>query len=109
MEVRIKFETILASATCNFVAAGAGISLVTAFSAAEFSHLPYEIRPFQPKLRFPIFILTARNRATARLAEAFIENLKVSAKRDFKPHVEAMPYVIPTQAPKRSAGVVPGR
>lgn len=76
VEVRTTFETIFSSATCGFVAAGAGVSLVNAFSAAEYSHLPYEIRPFRPRLCFQIHLLTARARPVSNLAKAFVEHLK---------------------------------
>lgn len=108
VELHVKFETILASATCSFVAAGAGVSLINAFSAAEFAHLQYEIRPFEPKLCFPIFLLTPRNRPIARLADAFIEKLRVSAKRDLDFHPEFVPRTFRAMLSQSSA-VVSGR
>ncbi len=82
VSVNKRFEAIFSSTTCSFVAAGAGVSLVNAYSAAEFSHLNYEIRRFRPKISFQIFLLTARNRRMSRLAEEFAARLLESAKDD---------------------------
>jgi len=84
VEIRAGFETVLSSATCGFVAAGAGVSLVDAFSAAEFSHLPFEIRPFRPKLCFQIHLLTARSRPLSQLGAAFREHLRIHAAAELQ-------------------------
>lgn len=85
VQVRTKFETILSSSTCSFVAAGAGVALVNAFSAAEFSHMQYEIRPFRPKLCFQIHLLTPRTRPMSHLAQLFVAQLKSHASKELEP------------------------
>jgi DNA-binding transcriptional LysR family regulator len=82
VKVNTRFETILASSTCSFVAAGAGVSLVNGFSAAEFAHLQYEIRAFRPKLCFQIHLLTPRTRPLSHLGQQFVEHLRCRAARD---------------------------
>jgi len=84
IEVRTKFETTLSSSTCSFVAAGAGVSLVNVFSAAEFSHLEYEVRPFRPKLCFQIHVFTARTRPLGLLGGAFVEHLRHHAAKELE-------------------------
>lgn len=82
VSVIIKYETVLSSSTCSLVASGAGAALVNIYSAKEFSHLGYEIRPFRPKIDFQIFLLTSRNRRNSRLAEAFINQLRFNANTE---------------------------
>lgn len=85
VKVKVRFETLLASSTCGFVAAGAGVSLVNAFSAAEFAHLNYKVRAFRPTLFFQVYLLTPRNRPISHLAQQFIEQLKTSAAEELAP------------------------
>lgn len=97
VEVNSQLQVILSSATCSLVATGAGISLVNGFSAAEFAHLRYEIRPFRPKLCFQIYLLTPRNRAISQLARAFVEHLKMHAPQDLE-RTAALPAVPPQRS-----------
>ena len=79
-----RFDTIIGSATCNFVAAGAGISLVNAVSAWEFQHMGYEIRRFRPELRFKIYLRTSQHKPVPALATAFGTQLKRNAREQLE-------------------------
>jgi DNA-binding transcriptional LysR family regulator len=80
IRTRTRFDTIVGSATCSFVAAGAGVSLVNAVSAWEFQHTGYEIRRFRPELRFKIYLLTSQHKPLPALASAFCAQLKANAR-----------------------------
>lgn len=80
IHAKLRFDTIVGSATCNFVAAGAGVSLVNAVSAWEFQHMGYEIRRFRPELKFRIYLLTTQHKPLAALTSAFCEQMKRDAK-----------------------------
>ncbi len=84
---QMRFDTILGSATCSLVAAGAGVSLVNAVSAWEFQHMGYEIRRFRPELRFHIYLLSSLHKPLTGLTAAFSEQLKRNAKVE----LEALP------------------
>lgn len=84
IEPKIRFDTIVGAATCNFVAAGAGMSLVNAVSAWEFRHMGYEIRQFRPELRFKIYLLTARHKPVTALTTAFCDQLRKAAKTELE-------------------------
>ncbi len=84
IQARMRFDTIVGSATCNFVAAGAGVSLVNAVSAWEFQHMGYEIRRFRPELRFRIYLLTAKHKPLSSLTAAFCEQMKHDAKLELE-------------------------
>jgi len=84
VHAQIRFDTIVASATCNLVAAGAGVSLVNALSAWEFQHVGYEIRRFRPELRFKIYLLSSKHKPPAALIGAFGEQLKRNAKAELE-------------------------
>ncbi|MBS0419915.1 MAG: LysR family transcriptional regulator [Proteobacteria bacterium] len=81
---KLRFDTIIGSTTCNFVAANGGVSLVNAVSAWEFQHMGYEIRRFEPELRFKIYLLSARHKPLTGLGAAFAEQLKNSARSELE-------------------------
>jgi DNA-binding transcriptional LysR family regulator len=84
IQPRMRFDTIVGSATCNFVAAGAGVSLVNAVSAWEFKHMGYEIRRFRPELNFKIYLLTTKHKPLSSLTSAFCEQMKRDAKAELE-------------------------
>jgi len=84
IHARMRFDTIVGSATCNLVAAGAGVSLVNAVSAWEFRHMGYEIRRFRPELRFKIYLLSSLHKPPTGLLAAFGEQLKHNAKTELE-------------------------
>lgn len=80
IHAQMRFDTIVGSATCSLVAAGAGVSLVNAVSAWEFRHMGYEIRRFRPELRFKIYLLSSLHKPPTSLIAAFGEHLRQNAK-----------------------------
>ncbi len=73
VERRTKIDTQLASAICQLVAEGAGLSLVEPITAWEYRHLGVVARPFRPALFFRHSLLMPALRPPARLAEVFVK------------------------------------
>jgi DNA-binding transcriptional LysR family regulator len=90
IHAKMRFDTIVGSATCNFVAAGAGVSLVNAVSAWEFQHMGYEIRRFRPELKFKIYLLTTQHKPLSALTSAFCEQMKRDAKVELETLAEKL-------------------
>lgn len=71
----VRLEAAQASSVCHMVASGIGVSVVTRQVAEEYSHLGLEIRPFEPTVRFPTYLLRAVHRPRSNLAEAFVRGM----------------------------------
>jgi DNA-binding transcriptional LysR family regulator len=66
-------ETPLSYTACVLVAEGAGVSIVDAFSAAEFVDRGVIVRAFRPRIETGIVQLRPRQRPLTPLAQSFIE------------------------------------
>jgi DNA-binding transcriptional LysR family regulator len=88
---KAQFDAILGSTTCNFVAAGGGMSLVNAASAFEYQHLGYEIRRFRPELRFKIYLITSRHKTPSALVEEFCARMR----RELGPELASLSERLP--------------
>jgi DNA-binding transcriptional LysR family regulator len=64
-----------ASAICHLVAAGRGVSIVSAVVAHEHAHLPIEVRPLKPRREQPVYLLRSRHRVYSPLVEMLAEQI----------------------------------
>jgi DNA-binding transcriptional LysR family regulator len=70
---KIRVETPLSEIACAMVAAGAGVSIVDPFTAAEYSTRGVVARPFEPALQFQIAALHPAHRSLSPVAREFID------------------------------------
>lgn len=73
---RVQLETNLSAVACRLVAAGAGVSIVDPFTAAEFSPADIVVRPFHPPISFDMWLLYPAHRPRSRLIEVFVDALR---------------------------------
>lgn len=71
IERRVRMETPLSEVACEFVADGAGVSVVDGLTAAMFDRSRLVVRPFRPALTFDIYLLTSAVAPPSQLALAF--------------------------------------
>ncbi|WP_198683555.1 LysR substrate-binding domain-containing protein [Peristeroidobacter agariperforans] len=64
-----------ASAVCHLVAAGRGVSIVSAVVAREHAHLAIETRPLKPRIEQPVYLLRSRHRVYSPLVEMLTEQI----------------------------------
>lgn len=64
-----------ASAVCHLVAAGRGVSIVSAVVAREHAHLAIETRPLKPRVEQPVYLLRSRHRVYSPLVEMLTEQI----------------------------------
>jgi len=74
---RITLETNLSEVACRLVKAGAGVSVVDPFTAAQFGD-EIVVRPFAPPARFEVFLLFPAFRPRSRLLESFLSRLRAA-------------------------------
>ncbi|MEZ5819121.1 MAG: LysR substrate-binding domain-containing protein [Hyphomicrobiaceae bacterium] len=70
---RITIEAQQSEAACSFASAGIGVAIVEPFSASEFSPDQLAIRPFRPRVRFDLSLLSPVYRQHSRIVESFVE------------------------------------
>jgi len=75
-EVRI--ETPLSMIACALVAAGAGVSIVDPFTAAEYCGRGVVVRPFRPAILFDIAVIWAAGRCRSALAQDFAHQVRAA-------------------------------
>src|SRR6218665_549670 len=75
-EVRI--ETPLSMIACALVAAGAGVSIVDPFTAAEYCGRGVVVRPFHPAILFDIAVIWAAGRCRSALAQDFAHQVRAA-------------------------------
>lgn len=73
---RIRVETPLSMIACALVAAGAGVSLVDPFPAAEYRGRGLAVRPFRPTLLFDTGVVWSAARARSGLALDFAARVR---------------------------------
>jgi len=81
---RIQLETNLSEVACRLVAAGAGVSIVDPFTAAQFSARELIVRDFRPHVRFEMFLLFPALRPRSKLLDSFVEALRIEVRRIIK-------------------------
>ncbi len=74
----IAIEAHQSEAACTFAAEGAGVAIVEPFSASEFAPTELAVRPFRPRVRFDLWLLTPAQRPRSLILEAFVERFRVS-------------------------------
>jgi DNA-binding transcriptional LysR family regulator len=73
----LSVETQLSEVACSFVESGAGVSIVDAFTAREFSERgALQARRFSPDINFDIRLLWPAFRAPSLILESFVEFLR---------------------------------
>lgn len=73
----VALETNLSEVACRLVRAGAGISVVDPFTAAQFGD-EIVVRPFVPPARFEVFLLFPAFRPRSKLLESFLFRLRAA-------------------------------
>lgn len=73
-EVRI--ETPLSMIACSLVAAGAGLSIVDPFAAAEYAGRGIVVKPFRPTIPSEVAVIWATGRFRSALALDFVEMVR---------------------------------
>lgn len=69
---RIAIEAQQSEAACTFASEGAGIAVVEPFSASEFTPDQLAVRPFRPRVRFDLWLMTPVQRPRSLILESFI-------------------------------------
>ncbi|SEQ16458.1 DNA-binding transcriptional regulator, LysR family [Pseudomonas sp. NFACC02] len=80
MAVEAQYSAI----NCEMVALGMGVTLAHPLVAADYQHREIVIRPFKPDILFPTYVIWPPAHARTRLAEEFIETLKMLYETTFK-------------------------
>jgi DNA-binding transcriptional LysR family regulator len=70
-------ETNLSEVACRLVRAGAGVSIVDPFTAARFGE-EIDVKPFEPPVRFEVFLLFPAFRPRSQLLESFLTRLRAA-------------------------------
>lgn len=83
VERRLRIETQLSTAACQFVLEGAGVSLVDPITAAGFASQGMLVRPFEPAIPFDFKVLFPAHRSRSRVAEAFVALLREDLQARF--------------------------
>lgn len=78
-----------ASAVCHLVAAGRGVSIVSAVVAREHAHLAIETRPLKPRVEQPVYLLRSRHRVYSPLVEMLTEQIANDATSRGRKRVSA--------------------
>jgi len=78
-----------ASAVCHLVAAGRGVSIVSAVVAREHAHLGIETRPLKPRIEQPVYLLRSRHRVYSPLVEMLSEQIANDAASRGRKRVSA--------------------
>lgn len=79
--LRIAIEAPMAHLTCALVASGAGVGVVDALTANQFTDRGLAVRPFLPSVSFPIWHVRPRNISKNPLADVLIEDLETAFRR----------------------------
>ncbi len=75
---RIAIEAQQSEAACAFASEGAGIAIVEPFSASEFTPDRLAVRPFRPRVRFDVWLMTPAQRPRSLILESFIKLFQLS-------------------------------
>lgn len=84
-----RIETPLSMIACGLVAAGAGVSVVDPFTAAEYRGRGIEIRPLRPSVNFEIATIWGTGRARSAVALDFAERVRAAARMALNVGAEA--------------------
>ena len=86
---RVTMEAQQSESACTFAAEGAGIAVVEPFSASEFSRDRLAVRPFRPRVRFDLWLMTPAQRPRSLLVEEFIKFFRASIASLVSPEHES--------------------
>jgi DNA-binding transcriptional LysR family regulator len=73
-----RVETPLSMIACSLVAAGAGLSIVDPFTAAEYDGRGIVVRPFAPALKYDIGVVWATGRLRSALALELADKVRMA-------------------------------
>jgi len=73
-----RVETPLSMIACSLVAAGAGLSIVDPFTAAEYDGRGVVMRPFRPAIYYDVGVVWGAGRLRSTLAIDFVERVKAA-------------------------------
>lgn len=73
-----RVETPLSMIACSLVAAGAGLSIVDPFTAAEYDGRGIVVRPFRPAVHYDIGVVWGAARSRSTLARGFVERVRAA-------------------------------
>ena len=72
----IRIEAEQSETACSFVACGAGVTVVDPFCIYKYDDREFVVRPFEPRVDFAVWLLTAADQEPHRLAGDLIEYLR---------------------------------
>ncbi|SEF82779.1 LysR substrate-binding domain-containing protein [Bosea lathyri] len=73
-----RVETPLSMIACSLVAAGAGVSIVDPYTAAEYSGRGIVVRPFRPAILYDIGVVWSSGRFRSALALGLVEKVRAA-------------------------------
>jgi DNA-binding transcriptional LysR family regulator len=76
-------EAQYSAINCEMVALGMGITLAHPLVAEEYKHRTIVIRPFEPPIFFPTYVIWPTQEARTQLAKEFVDTLKVFYRDTF--------------------------
>lgn len=85
VEVKLQMESQFSYANCSFVEAGAGVSVVDAFSAWSYRGTGVVFRPFEPAIFTDTAVLTPSQRPAPLLLKSFVAHVRAFALEKLGP------------------------
>ena len=79
---RLQVDTVLSSVACALVVEGLGVLVTDPVSAVDNAHRGLLVRGFRPRLVFPVRMLRPVHRRRSGVADAFVAELRRSARKD---------------------------
>ncbi|MBI1774374.1 MAG: LysR family transcriptional regulator [Proteobacteria bacterium] len=73
---RMTIETPYGAAVCAMVCDGLGVSIVSPFTADDFTRLGMKVIPFTPTIPFPTLLIWSKQQPLSKIAQTFIGFLK---------------------------------
>lgn len=79
---RLQIDVYSSAEACALAARGVGVSIVEPFTARDYLRDGIAIVPFEPRIRYLFRAMRPRHRKPSRLADAFLEAVKVHLKAE---------------------------
>jgi DNA-binding transcriptional LysR family regulator len=79
---RLQIDVYSSAEACALAARGVGVSIVEPFTARDYVRDGIAIVPFEPRIRYLFRAMRPRHRKPSRLADAFLEAVKVHLKAE---------------------------
>ena len=78
VEISMPLEIQYAAGVCAMVSLGLGVSRINPIVARDYLHTGIVMRPFEPAVRFPAYLLSPPQRPRGLLAEQFAETVRLT-------------------------------